>query len=187
MRQKNLIVLVGGSDLFSGMRGISKGTRIIRKALTTNDNEIIALNYNYFLDSGRSLKKLHKQIIKKEDCGKIIFYGYSKGGDVVLQLARLVQQTHLVDLLITIDVANGPWSHKIDRHVPGNVCRNVNVYQTKPNFPLCSHGLPAHSTENVTIENVDITNQQFTDSPVIHRNIENFMVSEVIGWIKKEA
>ncbi len=187
MHQRNLIVLVGGSDLFSGMRGISKGTRIIQQAIANTADEIIAVNYNYFLDFGRSLQKLHKQIISKRDYEKLIFYGYSKGGDVVLRLARILQQTHQIDLLITIDIANGPWSHKIDRHVPGNVRRNLNVYQTKPNFPLRSFGLPAYSSESVAIENIDVTNHLFKNRLVKHGNIENFMVSEVIEWIKKEA
>ncbi|MEX6687585.1 hypothetical protein QTN47_08790 [Danxiaibacter flavus] len=71
--------------------------------------------------------------------------------------------------------------------MPGNVRRNIHLYQPSPNFPLCSYGLRARSSGNVEIENLDVTNQRFKNKPVTHGNIENFMVPDVIEWIKKEA
>jgi hypothetical protein len=184
MHQTNLIVLVGGSDLFSGMRGVSKGTKIIQQNLKGIAGKMLVVNYNYFLDFGKAVQRLHKQILTIENSCKIILYGYSKGGDVVLQLARLLEGTHSIELVITVDVANGPWSHKINRQVPGNVKKNINVYQTNPNFPFRSYGMPSYSSANIIIENINVTNRQFENNCVNHSNIERFTAHNVIDWIK---
>lgn len=93
---KKIAVLVGGSDLFSGIRGISKGTKIIQEKIEDNFDEVIAVNYNYFLDFGRSLNRLYHHIISSNRDRHIVLYGYSKGGEVVLQLARKLENTFVI-------------------------------------------------------------------------------------------
>ena len=183
MVNKKVAILVGGSDLFSGFRGISKGTRVIKESIKSHFDHVFALNYNYFLDFGRSLKYIDKFLTQNEPMDYLTLYGYSKGGDIALQISRLFKRKRVVDLLVTIDVANGPWSGKIDRSVPGNVMKNINVFQTVPNFPLRSHGMAAYSTVNVEIENINITNQIINGTKVNHSNIEFLMVPKVIEWI----
>ncbi|WP_153797909.1 hypothetical protein [Foetidibacter luteolus] len=109
MSHKRIAMLVGGSDLFSGMRGISKGTKLIKGAIAPHFDEVIAVNYNYFLDFGQALRRLQRYFSNMPSGTAIVLYGYSKGGDVVLQLARWLKHKYPVQLLITIDVANGPW------------------------------------------------------------------------------
>lgn len=181
---EHIAILVGGSDLFSGLRGISAGTKIIQQNIKHSFDDVVAFNYNYFLDFGSSLKRLLAYVHQFSVPPVITLYGYSKGGDVVLQLARQLKDQITIPLLITIDIANGPWSHKINRDVSGNVKRNINVYQTIPNFPLRSYGMPAitESTDTV-IENINLTKQCIDGIKVSHGSIENVMVSQVINWM----
>ena len=171
---EKIAVLVGGSDLFSGMRGISKGTKHIYKAIHESFDEVVIINYNYFLDFGSSLKKLFNYLSSK-----------SNTTYVILQLSRMLQSALNINLLITIDVANGPWSHKIDRTIPHNVKKNINVYQSIPNFPLRSYGMQTVAVSADTIiENIDLTRQNIQGIAVTHSTIENLMVDKVITWIK---
>jgi len=178
-----MAVLIGGSDLFSGMRGLSKGTKIISQEITSLFDKILTINYNYFLDFGVALDKAFKAI-EEEHPDALVLYGYSKGGHVLLQLARMLENRITIDLLITIDIANGPWSHKINRNLPGNVKRNINVYQSTPSFPLGSYGLPNYSNGNVAIDNIDLTRKTISDREVNHSNIEMLVLDDVIEWIK---
>lgn len=182
---EKIAILVGGSDLFSGLRGVSKGTKLIYNAIKDNFDKVIIVNYNYFLDFGNAVKKLSGYLSCKSNATHIVLYGYSKGGDVVLTLARMFQGTLNINLLITIDVANGPWSHKINRIIPPNVKRNINVYQSIPNFPLRSYGMETSaSSPHTMIENIDLTRQCIRGITVTHSTIENLMIDEVISWIK---
>lgn len=181
---KKLVILVGGSDLFSGLRGISKGTRLIREELRDCFDEIITVNYNYFLDFGYGLKRLRTLVTRNYSNHQVFLYGYSKGGELVLKLAWSLQAVCKVELLVTIDIANGPWSANINRSVPGNVKRNINVFQRNPVFPLRSYGLPAYSDEAVLIENIDHTNSILQSRKVNHSNIEMLMVPQTIEWLK---
>lgn len=178
-----MAVLIGGSDLFSGMRGLSKGTKIIRQEIASLFDKILTINYNYFLDFGTALNMACKAI-EKEQPDELVLYGYSKGGHVLLQLARLLENKITINLLITIDIANGPWSHKINRNLPANIKRNINVYQHTHSFPLGSYGLPNYTNENVAIDNINLTNQVINGREVNHSNIELLVIDDVIEWIK---
>jgi len=185
--RKKIAILVGGSDLFSGFRGISRGTRIIRENITPYYDEIIVINYNYFLDFGRSFSRLAKLLEKKYPDAATCMYGYSKGGEVVLKLCRHLKSKMMIDLLITIDIANGPWSDSIDRNVPGNVKKNINVYQGRPRLPLMSYGVWALSDDGVDIQNINLTNQVIQNQMVTHSNIELLMAEDVIKWMQAFA
>ena len=182
--QKKIAILVGGSDLFSGVRGLSNGTRIIYKSIISSYDEVLLINYNYFLDFGRCVSRLLKQIQKKYTDASLCLYGYSKGGEVVLELCRRLKGTREIDLLITVDIANGPWSDNIDRNVPGNVKKNINVYQGIPRFPLRSYGMWASSNEGAPIENINLTNQIVNNRLVTHSNIEKLVAHDVVKWMK---
>ena len=182
MAEKRVAVLIGGSDLFSGLRGISRGTKIIHSKIHSFYDEILLINYNYFIEFGRTLKQLEKYF-SEQKCSFLTLYGYSKGGEVVMQLARKLRGKQTVDLLVTIDIANGPWSHKINRTVPENVKRNINVFQINPKFPLMSYGFPNTAGIDTTITNIDLTNNIIGNKKVNHSNIEILMVDKVAGWL----
>lgn len=187
MSYNKIAILVGGSDLFSGIRGISKGTRTIEKKIRPLFDEVIVVNYNYFLDFGRTLRTLHRRFLEEEADPVIFLYGYSKGGEVVLKLSRLLEKTHAIQLLLTVDIANGPWSAGINRSVPSNVKKNINVYQSKPKPPLFSYGLPACSDHPVVIDNIDLTGSKINNTIITHSNIEVLMTDEVIRWMHTEV
>lgn len=182
--QKKIAILVGGSDLFSGIRGISNGARIIYKNIIPHYDEVLLINYNYFLDFGRCLSRLVQKVQKKYNGASLCLYGYSKGGEVVLELCRRLKGEREIDLLITVDIANGPWSDQIDRNVPGNVKKNINIYQGIPRFPLMSYGMWASSDEGVPIENINLTNQVVNNRLVTHGNIEMLIANDVIKWMQ---
>lgn len=177
-------ILVGGSDLFSGVRGISKGTKIIRENIAGYYDEVLLINYNYFLDFGRCLSRLLKNIQQQYYDSSLCLYGYSKGGDVVLSLCRLLKNDKQIELLVTIDIANGPWSGRINRNVPGNVKKNINVYQGRPRLPLLSYGMRTSSSEGALIENINLTNQVLNNQLVTHTNIEMLMIEDVVKWMR---
>lgn len=185
MEGATVAILVGGSDLFSGLRGISKGTRIIEKAIKPFFTQVITVNYNYFLDFGRTHRKLVTEMLDNHRSSKIFLYGYSKGGDVVLQISRSLQHTHAIPLMVTIDIANGPWSAALNRSLPQNVKKNINVYQQTPRPPLYSYGQPTYSQYATEIENIDTTGKTIKGYRINHSNIEMAMVDEVIGWMKE--
>lgn len=180
--EKKIAVLVGGSDLFSGWRGISKGTTLIKRAITSCYDDVLAVNYNYFLDFGRALAAIQKYLQTVGQISRLVLYGYSKGGEVVLKLARSLKQRLQVDLLVTIDIANGPWSHKIDRNIPGNVRKAINVFQSHPNI-LRSHGAAVHAHSETNIQNIDLTGKIVQGNKITHSNIEMLVVPQVIGWL----
>ncbi len=104
-----MAILAGGSDLFSGARGISKGTVLIKQSIAPWYDSVLAVNYNYFLDFGRALRSVQRYIDRAGNLAALSMYGYGKGGDVVLQLARSLQNLMPVELLVTIDIAYGHW------------------------------------------------------------------------------
>ena len=183
MTGKRIAILVGGSDLFSGMRGISKGTRIIENSIDPYFDEVHAVNYNYFLDAGRCLRWLTHFFKQHQEIEYLMLYGYSKGGDIVLKLCRKLNAVRKIDLLITVDIANGPWSHKIDRAVPGNVRKNINIFQSSPSFPLRSYGEAASSDKNVEIKNIDVSGTSRKGQKINHSNIELLYVDDVVHYI----
>jgi RHS repeat-associated protein len=62
--------------------------------------------------------------------GKIIIYGYSFGGVLAEHLTERLKKDGLaVELLVTIDAANGDESDEVDRKISDNVKENLNIYQ----------------------------------------------------------
>jgi hypothetical protein len=85
--------------------------------------------------------------------GRLIIYGYSAGGLDALDLVRRISMWTYdfstqrllsccsilpdvgivrVDLLVTVDVADGPISGILDRYISPSARRNINFYQTYP-------------------------------------------------------
>ncbi|MBE7170945.1 MAG: hypothetical protein INR73_10165 [Williamsia sp.] len=182
---KKVAVLVGGSDLFSGLRGISAATTRIKQAIKPWYNDVLAINYNYFLDFGKTLITAREYLQTVGPIKQLVLYGYSKGGEVALELARSLEQQVSVQLLVTIDIANGPWSDKINRSIPANVEKVINVFQSNPNL-LRSRGAAVYASENTAIRNIDLTGARIHEEKVTHSNIEMLMAHQVIGWLRGE-
>jgi hypothetical protein len=119
--------------------------------------------------------------------GNIIVYGYSAGGTDALTLCRELEKQMgffglssgtlcdkatadsqakiqnfgkvRVDLLVTVDIAAGPGSARIDRVVPACVISNRNYYQTKESS-IFSRGGPTSAADPKTTR-IDV-NQDLT-------------------------
>ncbi|WP_202183117.1 DUF6443 domain-containing protein [Chitinophaga solisilvae] len=114
--------------------------------VTQSAYDYILSNYNK--DNGKDVKG-----------GKVILQGYSYGGVLVTHLARRLKKANIpVALLVTVDAAAGPESDNLDRTIPSNVDRNINIYQTKPSG-IRSHGDANKKEEgsNTRMVNVDVT------------------------------
>jgi RHS repeat-associated protein len=188
-------LLIGGADLAFGFMGISKETQDIFKGIMTSGySSIDVVNYNYFVTSSTGFAKKWADRLKEQysEGQKIVIYGYSKGGHEALLIVRELKKMGIpVELLITIDAANGPGSAFINRDVPDNVKFNINVFETSsiskipysfgaPNWPL--------GKEN-NVVNYDITGRPFTGrnpregNTISHSNIDEAMVPYVIQWM----
>lgn len=104
---------------------------------------------------------------------KIILYGYSWGGDTIMETAVALQKEgYTVDLLLTVDAAKGPASPTVDRKVPDNVKQNVNFYQTGASG-IGSRGDPNRASNSYKTEvvNANLTKELDKEKKVTHGNI----------------
>lgn len=186
MHTKSIAIIAGGVDLLSGFQPVSQGARLIREGILTRFDDVVLLHYNYFFDLGRSLNRLNRHL-RSCDPARLILYGYSKGGELMLKLSRMLDPAISVDLLLMIDTANGPWSRSIDRSVPLNVRHAVNVYQTKRSFPLMSSGAAAHASNPAIVTNIDLTTPRSALNPITHGNFQQVMAPFAIQWINAVA
>jgi hypothetical protein len=105
---------------------------------------------------------------------RIILYGYSWGGDTIMEVAKSLQKEgYTIDLLLTVDAAKGPASATVDREVPDNVKRNVNFYQTRAST-IGSRGDSNRASNRHTTEvaNVNLTKELGKQNNVTHGNID---------------
>jgi RHS repeat-associated protein len=162
--------IMGGADV--EMSGISQTTADIAKATGASG----VYNFSpYFDDNDEFVSNIVNDIKGNYTKGqKISLYGYSKGGDLALQVSRKLQETNIsVTLLVTIDAAYGWQSDQINRSVPGNVGLTYNFYQTTPGALIPSHGGPGSGTS--LIFNYDLTSPNIS-----HSNIDEATKSTAI-------
>ncbi|MDJ1492871.1 DUF6443 domain-containing protein [Cytophagaceae bacterium DM2B3-1] len=136
--------------------------------------------WGVFDDAVENLKKYH------DKSAPLIVYGYSRGGMAALDFVRrLKDENFTVDLLITIDAANGLlFSNSIDRSVPDNVVKAVSFYQTSIINPLGSFGKPnTKMSTSTTLENHDWTTKKYKGNRMTHGNIDEATQTEVINLI----
>jgi len=134
--------------------------------------------------------------------GKLAIVGYSYGGVVAMKLSRALDKENLgVDLLVTLDAANGTGSDKIDRTIPSNVKKNVNYYETNAkNVPLglkslmSSKGGPnsrAAGNNTTQIKNIDDSKSQYTgkedyyNGTVNHYNIDDLRKKDIVSDVNQ--
>lgn len=142
--------------------------------------------------------------------GDLIVYGYSAGGTDALTLCREVEKhisffglssgqlqnratakmlekrriedsaRVRVDLLITVDVAAGPGSARVDRHVPSCVRSNTNFYQTTESR-IFSRGGKNQADDNTStqIDNRDLTGQ--AEHATIDEFTNSSALEEIVG------
>lgn len=121
---------------------------------------------------------------KDVEGGKIVIQGYSMGGVLANYLAtRLEKEDIKVNLLVTVDEAAAWQTSEVDRSIPSNVEKNLNIYQTTPSiFPVRSHGAEntAENPSQTRILNVNVTKfaghgdiDDLSEDVVVKRMVEN--------------
>jgi RHS repeat-associated protein len=116
---------------------------------------------------------------------KIIMYGYSWGGETVVELSKdLKKLGYNVDLLITIDAAKGPVSDfATERIIPDNVVENINFYQTtKSNIGSRGDENKAKDETKTNIQNIKV-NEYFGEN-IDHGNIDEATESHSLNHIR---
>jgi hypothetical protein len=190
------VILIGGADLFSGTADISEETKAVSEGVGRSKvGHLKMLNYNYFAEkvTKSMYKELAKEIKKTHPKGeKLIIYGYSRGAEEALKLTRELKKMNInVDLLITIDAANGPFSNKVNRTVEDNVFMSINYYQTEAssigsrggaNIAAPGNTRTLNNNFNQT-GNVFFRNGSNTPVNIVHSTIDEANVTNAINWI----
>ena len=181
---KNKIILFGGADLSNeGKYGINKEiARVLaisaqRKKIPLNRGDITIFNAPLFVnDFNQDIVKPLITAIKKNfnrTNGKIILYGYSLGGNILMYCLEELKKNNInVDLLITIDSAKGyPGMIAVKTNVPDNVRLNLNIYQTNYS-DIGSRGFPNNGKNVINIDLSDIKNSK--NDEIVHSNIDEY-------------
>jgi RHS repeat-associated protein len=112
--------------------------------------------------------------------GRIIITGYSYGGVLAMHLARRLAKNNLpIELLATLDPAMAGESKNVNRKIPGNVKRNINVYQTSDDNAFHSFGAPNEREDGTTtgISNIKVS--------VDHGKVDDVKQEDLINWVEK--
>jgi len=105
--------------------------------------------------------------------GKIILYGYSLGGNILMYCLEELKKNNInVDLLITIDSAKGyPGTIAVKTKVLDNVKLNLNIYQTKAS-DIGSRGFANKGKNVININLSGIKNSK--NEEINHSNIDEY-------------
>lgn len=183
---KYKIFLFGGADLYNeGKYGINKEiARVLaisaqRKKIPLKRGDIKIFNSPLFVnDFNQDIVKPLIMAIKKNfdrNNGKIILYGYSLGGNILMYCLEELKKNNInVDLLITIDSAKGyPGMIAVKTDVPDNVRLNLNIYQTNYS-DIGSRGFPNNGKNVINIDLSDVKNSK--NEEIVHSNIDEYTV-----------
>jgi RHS repeat-associated protein len=148
----------------------------------TGEFDAIVITPGY--TSGSSVTTAMDFVTKNVKAGeKIVVYGYSYGGDFAVEFAKeLLSKGYQVDLLVTVDAADGPMmGMTVDRTIPSNVDLNENYYQTNGSIIMSEGYENAASDESATtVHNTDVTNLV---ENVTHGNMDEITMDVSIGHI----
>jgi len=181
---KNKVILFGGADFYNeGKYGINKE---IGRAVATAAQKIkIPLKSGdiKLFNSPLIVNDFNQDIVKplilaiKNNFdrinGKIILYGYSLGGNILMYCLEELKKNNInVDLLITIDSAKGyPGTIAVKTKVPDNVKLNLNIYQTKAS-DIGSRGFANKGKNVININLSGIKNSK--NEEINHSNIDEY-------------
>jgi len=188
----DIIVMFTGAN-FVIYNADKDATNILDKGVDAQSNGGTRITYNtvylpfYSDDDGTddALGEIEKAQ-KANPNGRVIIYGYSYGGVLANHLAKRLDTKNIsVDLLVTVDAANGQGSDKVDRTISKNVKKNINYYEknksnSKFKRPVGSHGGSNKGVREGQVENHDYSNETFNGEGIDHYNIDNATVNDVL-------
>jgi hypothetical protein len=180
------VILMGGADFYNqGDMGSNKALGEYVAAIATSakyniplsPGDIRLVNSPIFANSTSGKDLFDELLIVIKDGfdtsnGALILYGYSWGGQLLLEFQEFFDKAGAkINLLITVDAARGPGSWSVSREVTDNVLHNLNIYQTSPSLIL-SRGAP---NTGAHVTNVDLTGQKNSGGEsIVHANIDEY-------------
>jgi hypothetical protein len=192
---RNKVVLLGGADFSNeGQYGINKeiarivATAVQRKGIVLNYGDITVFNTPLIVHDFNSdiVKPLIATITNNFDIktGKVILYGYSLGGNVLMNCLDELRKNKInVELLITVDAAKGfPGLLAVKTTVTDNVKLNLNLYQTHFS-DIGSRGFSNKGKNVININLSDKVNAQ--NQQINHSNIDEYtmlFISQLIVY-----
>ncbi|PJJ83511.1 hypothetical protein CLV57_0494 [Mucilaginibacter auburnensis] len=109
---------------------------------------------------------------------KIVIYGYSYGGVLANYLAKKLDEANVkVDLLVTVDAANGQGSNKVNRKISKNVKKNLNYFQKNKARSFLGRIVGSHGDKNIEstpgqVVNNDMSGAMYGGQSVDHSTMD---------------
>src|SRR5258708_3374909 len=190
----DIVILFSGATFPPLRNQPSKSTGFIFQGILAANKGVSISQYNtpYFLGLSKTTDNAYNEIImskKLNPNGRVIIYGYSYGGVAANYLAKRLEQAHItVDILFTVDAANGRGSDKVDRTIGPNVNKNINFYEKNEAGDIihdfvASHGNPNIASKEGQVENTDETYDSYEGNTVTHYNIGDLTSAQIIATI----
>lgn len=180
------VLLLGGIDYYNdGTYGVNKKLAEYVEKISFSDKyniplkkgDIQIVNSPAFSNEkgGKDIFKDILKIIKNGfdyKNGTLILYGYSWGGQLLLEFLKYFKQNGIrISLLVTIDAARGLFSFAVNNDITTNVNYNLNIYQTKPSI-IGSYG---GENEGNNVKNVNLTGEvNSKNESIVHSNIDDY-------------
>jgi RHS repeat-associated protein len=190
-----VIVLFGGADL-TGNGDYGTAAQNIEDNIKNKikGGTIILVNSNYNQPI-KVITETAQEVMQSYTVGTpIVIYGYSKGGEYAIMLADQLRIKKIsVELLITVDAADGIFSSDKPKVIPENVKKNINFYQSNRSL-IGSKGSAniKKPSANTEIKNIDKTDTKYKDLEgkyidIKHSNIDEATQNEVEKLIINEV
>lgn len=190
------VVIFSGAILIPGIQKPSKTMYDVMESVTQHSGHV-SLIYSTYIENDDKIIERTVQEIKDwraaNPTGELAVVGYSYGGVLAMKLTRELDKLNIpVELLVTLDAANGNKSDKIDRNIPSNVKKNINYYQRNEtdskikNRYIASKGNinRAQNSNKTEIINIDLTNDKINNVNINHYNIDQDCVPDICKEIK---
>ncbi|MEJ5092312.1 DUF6443 domain-containing protein [Sphingobacterium faecium] len=176
----DIIVFFTGGILGAPIQGNTKTTQILYNNLVANRNgESVILYTSVYYNPDQIIESAFTHIqgnAKAFPNGKVVLYGYSYGGVIANKLAGKLKDAGInVNLMISVDAANGYWSDEVDRNISDNVDLNLNFFETNgknftfPDITMSYGG----KNKGKNVVNVDKSNDKFNGEKMNHMNIDD--------------
>ncbi|UIR55478.1 DUF6443 domain-containing protein [Sphingobacterium sp. SRCM116780] len=173
----DIVLLFTGGILGAPLQGNTETTqRLYNNLLNNRNGETMMLYTSVYYTPDLIVESALKHIkdnAKAFPNGRVILYGYSYGGVIADKLAEKLKKEGIdVNLMITVDAADGPWSNNVNREMSDNTLANLNFFQKNKTLldPTLSHG-DYNSGKNVV--NVNKTNDKYKGEKMNHMNVDD--------------
>ncbi len=127
----DMVVIFTGA-MFSSSQKTTETINNIANSIRNkiNGGSVDVYNTKYYHNDDGSIDGAYQSILKNYKAnpkGRVAIYGYRYGGVLANYLTKRLKKAGIkVDALITIDAANCPKSHEVDRSIEDNVKANFN-------------------------------------------------------------